>query len=80
MGHADVAHHRWSYKKVSWKYKGNLQENTHTKVCFATFLSHTCNFIEITLRHACSPLNLLRILRTPFSQSTSGGMSLDSTD
>ena len=24
-----------------------------------------CNFIEITLRHRCSPENLLHILRTP---------------
>ena len=24
-----------------------------------------CNFIEITLRHGCSPVNLLHIFRTP---------------
>ena len=30
------------------------------------------NFIEITLRHECSPVNLLRILRVPFSTNTSG--------
>ena len=29
------------------------------------------NFIEITLRHGCSPVNLLHILRTPFSKNTS---------
>ena len=29
------------------------------------------NFIEITLRHECSPLNLLYIIRTPFSNNTS---------
>ena len=30
-----------------------------------------CNFIEITLRHECSPVNLLHILRTPFFKNTS---------
>ena len=27
-----------------------------------------CNFIEITLQHGCSPVNLLHIFRTPFSK------------
>ena len=31
-----------------------------------------CNFIEITLRHGCSPVNLLYIFRTPFLKNTSG--------
>ena len=31
-----------------------------------------CNFIEITLCHGCSPVNLSRIFRTPFSKKTSG--------
>ena len=34
------------------------------------------NFIEITLRHRCSPINLLHIFRTPFSQNTSGWLLL----
>ena len=34
------------------------------------------NFIEITLRHWCSPVNLLHILRTPFPKNTSGGLFL----
>ena len=29
-----------------------------------------CNFIEITLRHWCSPVNLLYIIRTPFPKNT----------
>ena len=33
-----------------------------------------CNFIEITLRHGCSPVNLLHIFRTPFPKNTSGGL------
>ena len=35
-----------------------------------------CNFIEIALRHRCSPVNLLHILRTPFPRNTSGWLLL----
>ena len=31
------------------------------------------NFIEITLHHECSPVNLLHIFRAPFPYNTSGG-------
>ena len=34
------------------------------------------NFIEITLRHGCSPVNLLHIFRTPFPNNTSGRLLL----
>ena len=34
------------------------------------------NFIEITLRHGCSPVNLRHICRTPFSRNTSGWLLL----
>ena len=34
------------------------------------------NFTEITLRHVCSPVNLLRIFRTPFPKNTSGWLLL----
>ena len=30
-----------------------------------------CNFIEITLRHECSPVNLLHIFIKPFTKNTS---------
>ena len=30
-----------------------------------------CNFVEIALRHECSPINLLHIIRTPFLKKTS---------
>ena len=36
------------------------------------------NFIEITLRHGCSPVNLLYIFRTPFPKNTSDGLLLQS--
>ena len=35
-----------------------------------------CNFIEIALRHGCSPVNLLYIFRTPFPKNTSEGKLL----
>ena len=35
-----------------------------------------CNFIQIALRHGCSPVNLLHIFRTPFPKNTSRGMLL----
>ena len=35
-----------------------------------------CNFIEITLRHGCSPVNLLYIFRAPFPKNTSGRLFL----
>ena len=34
------------------------------------------NFIEIRLRHGCSPVNLLHIFRTPFLEDTSGWLLL----
>ena len=43
-------------------------------LCFAVALP--CNFIEITLRHGCSPVNLLHIFRTPFPRNTSGWLLL----
>ena len=35
-----------------------------------------CNFIEITFRHGCSPVNLLHNSRTPFPKNTSGWLLL----
>ena len=51
-----------------WKYGANLQENIHAELL--------CNFIEITLRHVCSPVDLLHIFRTPFPKNTSRGQLL----
>ena len=52
------------------------------KICMKSTGEHPCrsvisimlqsNFIEITLRHGCSPVNLLHIFRTPFTKNTSG--------
>ena len=35
-----------------------------------------CNFIEIALRHGCSPVNLPHLFRTPFPRNTSGRLLL----
>ena len=35
------------------------------------------NFIEITLRHGCSPVNLQHIFRTPFPKNNSGRLLLN---
>ena len=35
-----------------------------------------CNFIEITLRYGCPPVNLLYIFRIPFPKNTSGRLLL----
>ena len=35
-----------------------------------------CSFIEIALRHGCSPVNLLHIFKTLFYKNTSGGLLL----
>ena len=36
------------------------------------------NFIEITFRHGCSPVNLLHIFKAPFPKNNSGGLPLES--
>ena len=56
------------------------------KICSKFTGEHPCrsaisiklqsNFIEITLRHGCSPVNLLHIFRTPFLKNTSGWLLL----
>ena len=54
------------------------------KICIKFTGEHTCqsavsikllcNFIEIALRHGCSPVNLLYIFTTPFPKNTSEGL------
>ena len=67
---SDAAIQRCSYEKVFWKYVANLLENT--KCGNAISIKLLCNFIEITLRHGCSPANSLHIFRTPFLKNISG--------
>ena len=46
----------------------------------AISIKSLCNFIEIALRHGCSPVNLLHIIRTPFHKNTAGGLLLYCSD
>ena len=39
-------------------------------LCWCVSVKLLCNFIKITLRHGCSPVNLLHISRTPFHKNT----------
>ena len=46
------------------------------KWCFSKVALQRYNFIEITFRHLCSPLDLLHIFRTPFLKNASGWLFL----
>ena len=46
------------------------------KKCDFNKIAKQSNVIEITLRHGCSPVNLLHIFRTPFPKNTSGWLLL----
>ena len=62
------------------------QERGVLKICSKFTGEHSCrsaisiklesNFTEITLRHGCSPVNLLHIFRTSFPRNTSGQLLL----
>ena len=43
----------------------------------AVSISLLCNFVEVTLRNGCFPVNLLHIFQTPFLNITSDGLLLD---
>ena len=47
----------------------NIQQIYRRACRSAILLKLLCNFIEIALRHGCSPVNLLHISRTPFSKN-----------
>ena len=57
-------------RKISIKFTG---EHPCRSVILIKLL---CNFIEITIRHGCSPVNLLHIFRTLFLKNTSGRLPL----
>ena len=62
-------------------------EKSVLKICSKFTGEHPCqivisikllrNFIEITLQHGCSPVNLLHIFRTAFIKNTSGRLLLN---
>ena len=46
------------------------------QLIYGLYVKLQSNFIEITLQHECSPVNLLHIFRAPFFRNTSGGLLL----
>ena len=51
--------------------------SSHLEVLLWKGVLKICNkFIEITLRHGCSPVNFLHIFRRPFLKNTSGWLLL----
>ena len=56
--------------KISNKYAG---EHPCRRVISIKLL---CNFIEVTFRHECSPVNLLHIFRAAFTKNTYGKLLL----
>ena len=62
------------YKMRQFCYKTQLLLRNMT---FSTNCTSTqSNFIEIALRHGCSPVNMLHISRTSFPKDTSAGLLL----
>ena len=53
--------------KKGSKYFGGYKDNEDV----TPFRSMLCNFIEITLWHGCSPVDLVRMLRTPLKGCSS---------
>ena len=58
-----------------WKYSYNRLSIGYVKKVLLT-LTLQSNFIEITLRHGCSRVNLLHIFRAPFLKNTYGRLLL----
>ena len=61
-------------RKRCSKNMQQIYRRTPTPKC--DFNKVACNFIEITLRRGCSPVNLLHIFTKPFSSNTSGWLLL----
>ena len=63
--------------KGIWKIHSKLTGEHSCRTVISIKLQS--NFIEITLRHECSRVNLLHISRTPFCKMTSGRLFLSIT-
>ena len=62
----------------SKRCSGNMQQiYGRTPMPKCDFIKLLCNFIEVTLRHGCSLVNLLHIFKTPFTKNTSGWLLLN---
>ena len=60
-------------KGALWKrYSESMQQIYRRTRCRSVIsIKLLCNFIEITFRHGCFPINLLHIFRTSFPKNTS---------
>ena len=63
----------WLWKDVQQLYSKFTGKHSCRSVISKKLL---CNFIKITLRYGCSPVNLLHIFRTPFYKNTYGELLL----
>ena len=67
----------WSSPPDVFLGKGVLKiysKFTGEQSCWSAISIKMCHLTKITLRHECSPLNLLYIFRTPFYKNTCGGV------
>ena len=62
--------------KISVSVENELSIKLRQAGIQSFFLKLISNFIEITLRHGCSPVNLLHIFRTSFLKNTSARLLL----
>ena len=74
---SEAAAQRCSYEKVFICSIFICSKFTGEHPCRSVILTKLqSNFIEITLRHGCSPVKLLHISRTPFPRNASGWVLL----
>ena len=85
IGHRNVCatkrYHIFQKQSSRGFLRKEYSENMHqiyrrTPMPKCDFNKVACNFIEIALRHGCSPVNLLHIFRTPFYKNSYEGLLL----
>ena len=82
-------HLTWIYVSNQRLHRGSPTRGVFSKMCSVNIqqihrrtpmpkcdFNKVANFVEITPRHGCSPLNLLYIFRTPFPKNTPGRLLL----
>ena len=74
FSYIEAALYRCSYEKCPLKIRNKF---TGEQSCPSVIsINLRSNFIEITLRSGCSPINFLHIFRTPSYKNTFGGLLL----
>ena len=84
VNNADMKHNVREVRellKYFWQHLNNFQKQPTggvlKKRCSEVLMKLLSNFIEIALRHGCSPVNLLHIFRTPFTKNRFGRLLLN---